>query len=82
VELSAGDRKLLVELQAKDAFTTGYATDDELYNSLPVATQRQINAYDFADFVARLQAAGLTDKSRDGTLRLLGPGEHGRMLGP
>jgi hypothetical protein len=82
VELSAGDRKLLVDLRAKDAFTNGYASSDELYDSLPAATRRQVNPYDFADFVERLRSAGLTDDAGDGTLRLHGPAEHGPVLGP
>jgi hypothetical protein len=81
VELSAGDRKLLVELRAKDALTRGYVSTEELYDSLPAATRRQINPYDFADFVERLRATGLTDGARDGTVRLLGSGEHGPLIG-
>lgn len=81
IELSAGDRRLLVELRVKDALTQGYATSDELYSSLPAATRQHVNPYDFADFVERLEAAGLTDKSSSGTIRLLGPDEHGQLFG-
>jgi hypothetical protein len=82
IELSAGDRKLLVELRAKEAFMNVHASTDELYDSLPAATRRQINPYDFADFVERLRASGLIDGARGGTLRLLGPDERRSVIGP
>lgn len=73
IELSAGDRLMLVELRARPAFREGFATEDELYASLPEDKRATINRYDFADFIQRLRDAGLTDDSGEDWLRLRDP---------
>jgi hypothetical protein len=73
VELSAGDRKLLIDLRAKPALRTGFATEDELYRSLPEDIRDDVNRYDFADFVQRLREAGLIDEGDGDWLRTRDP---------
>jgi hypothetical protein len=69
VEVSAGDRRLLVELRGR-ALT---GSEDELYAALPAETRAVINRYDFADFIARLREAGLVAGPEDTTLVLRAP---------
>lgn len=73
IELSPGDRRLVTEIRLKYAYRQGFATEDELYESLPPATREVINRYDFADFIGRLRAAGLTDQTGGYRLRLRPP---------
>jgi hypothetical protein len=73
IELSPGDQRLVTEIRLKYAYREGFATEDELYESLPSATQDVINRYDFADFIGRLRAAGLTDETGGRRLRLRAP---------
>lgn len=73
IELSPGDRRLVTEIRLKYAYRQGFATEDELYASLPAATRDVINRYDFADFIGHLRAAGLTDDTGDHRLRLRDP---------
>jgi hypothetical protein len=73
IELSPGDRRLLLELRAKPALREGFTTEDNLYASLPAETRHVINRYDFADFIQRLRDAGLTDAPSEDWLRLRDP---------
>lgn len=73
IELSPGDRRLVTEIRLKYAYRQGFATEDELYESLPPATREVINRYDFADFIGRLRTAGLTDETGGHRLRLRPP---------
>jgi hypothetical protein len=73
IELSPGDRRLVTEIRLKYAYREGFASEDELYESLPPATRDVINRYDFADFIGRLRAAGLTDEAGGHRLRLRAP---------
>lgn len=77
MELSPGDRRLVTEVRLKYAYRQGFATEDELYASLPAATRKVINRYDFADFISRLRSAGLTDGTGDHRLRLRDPDDRG-----
>ncbi len=70
VELSPSDERLLIELRRKPALQEGYATEDELYASLPAETQAVINRYDFADFVQRVKAAGLAQEGGEDWIRI------------
>ena len=54
IEPSPGDRCLVTEIRLKYAYREGFASEDELYESLPRATREVINRYDFADFIGRL----------------------------
>lgn len=65
IELEPGDRRLLIDLRLKPGIRDGFATEDELYNSLPADTRRTINRYDFADFIQRLREAGMVDGDKD-----------------
>lgn len=73
IELSSGDRRLLLELRAKPALREGFTTEDNLYASLPAMTRDVVNRYDFADFIQRLRDAGLTDEPTPDWLRLRDP---------
>jgi hypothetical protein len=66
VELSAGDRRLLVELRSK--ILSG--TDDELYAALPADARAIVNRYDFADFLERLREAGMLKDTGDGVVMI------------
>jgi hypothetical protein len=69
VELGAGDRRLLVELRARQDL----GTEEALYDALPGDVKLQINRYDFADFIARLRDLGLADGRPGGAIRLRAP---------
>ncbi|MEA2361310.1 MAG: hypothetical protein QOD71_455 [Thermoleophilaceae bacterium] len=69
VELSQGDRRLLVELRAR----TSLGSPDELYAALPPETRAVINPYDFADFIQRLRDAGLAEGPAAGPIQLRPP---------
>jgi hypothetical protein len=73
IQLSKGDQRLLIDLRAKPALRTGFATEDELYRSLPADTRDKVNRYDFADFIQRLREAGLIDEGDDDWLRTRDP---------
>lgn len=64
-EISAGDRSITLEIRATEAFRTGWATPETLYESLHDDTKRTLNRHDFADFVARLRELGLVDGDDD-----------------
>ena len=73
IELSPGDRRLVSEIRLKYAYRHAFATEDELYGSLPTVARDAINRYDFADFIGRLRAAGLIDETGGHRLRLRDP---------
>jgi hypothetical protein len=73
IELFPGDRRLVTEIRLRYAYRQGFATEDDLYAALPAATREVINRYDFADFIGRLRAAGLTDETGGHRLRLREP---------
>ena len=79
IELSAGDRRLLIDLQLRPAVRDGFMTEDELYASLPDDARRSVNRYDFADFVGRLRDAGLVEGS-DAWLRVRDPDAKGPLI--
>jgi hypothetical protein len=49
IELSPGDRRLVSEIRLKYGYRHAFATEDELYGSLPTVARDAINRYDFAD---------------------------------
>lgn len=71
-ELSAGDKRLLLELNLKEGVRSGYMTEDELYASLPSNTRTIVNRFDFADFVAALRDLALVDQEGE-LVRIRGP---------
>lgn len=73
VELAPGDRRLLLEIRLRPAFREGFATEDELYNSLPAETRAVVNPYDFADFIGRIRDAGLLEEGSEERVRLRDP---------
>jgi hypothetical protein len=68
VQLSDGDKRLLIELRSQ--ILTG--TDDELYAALPPATKATVNKYDFADFLQRLREAGFSATDASGLITIRG----------
>ena len=71
VELTAGQGQLLVELRKKPAFSSGFATPDEIYASLSPEIRDTVNRMDFADFLAAVDRFGALQHGTDGTLRIL-----------
>jgi len=69
VQLSAGDQRLLVELRAK----RDLGSEDELYRALPRSVRKEINRYDFADFLERLRDAGFASGPAGGPIQLRAP---------
>jgi hypothetical protein len=70
VELTAGDRRLLVELRSR--IVAG--GEDDLYAALPPDARAVVNRFDFADFIQRLRDRGLVDEL-GGTLVLRAPND-------
>lgn len=64
VSLSESDEALLLDLRALPLATRNHSTVQELYDELPADVQRNVNRYDFHDFLGRLRRVGLTDDSQ------------------
>ena len=73
VELSPGDRRLVVDLRLRPWVRNQALTEDELYLLLPTETRETVNRYDFADAIGRLRELGIAEvqpTTADGTERL------------
>ena len=73
VELSPGDRRLVLDLRLRPWVRNQALTEDELYLLLPVETRETVNRYDFADAIGRLRELGVAEvasTTADGTERL------------
>jgi hypothetical protein len=70
VELTAGQEFLLVELRKKPAFSSGFATPDEMYTSLSPELRRRVNRMDFADFLEAVDRFGALQHGTEGALRI------------
>jgi hypothetical protein len=72
VRLSRGDRQLLAVLRFNAGAAAGQPVHpDVLYNRLPDDVRQDVSPLDFADFTARLIAAGEADDPGYGDVTLL-----------
>ncbi|MCU1415778.1 MAG: hypothetical protein JWN80_3118 [Microbacteriaceae bacterium] len=65
VSLRDGDRRLLIEVRRKKKLVDHRMSSDQIYDGLPKKVQRQLNRYDFADFIERLRALGIAEGDSD-----------------
>lgn len=76
ISLSAGDEKLLIDVQRLPDVTDRLVRVDDLYDRLPEEIRDRVNKYDFADFIERVRTADQgvgDDKGR--LIRVRKPGE-------